>query len=129
EGLDCIDATARDARSEREAGEPRAIVDQDRAGAALAAVTAGLGAGEPDHLPQVVEQEQVVGYRVDAPAAVQVELENPRHLRAVRRGLLPASRVAIVRYCNCGHARHATEGLRRAHFVRPETGNRLHNPA
>src|SRR5262249_2424271 len=63
--------------------------DQDRAGAALAAVAAGLGAGEPDHLPQVVEQQQVVGNRVDAPAAVQVELEDPRHLRAVRRGPAP----------------------------------------
>src|SRR5262249_371744 len=74
-----VDAPPLHAGRQGQAGEPRPVVDQHRAGAALAAVTTGLGAGEPDDLAQVIEQQQVVGNRVDPPAAVQDRFQNPGH--------------------------------------------------
>jgi len=53
--LDPAPATA--AASVRQ--ESRALIDQHRAGAALPAIAAGLGAGEPDNLAQVVEQQRL----------------------------------------------------------------------
>src|SRR5574338_877174 len=44
--LDRLDAVALDAGGERDAGKPRLAVDQHRAGAALPAVAALLGAGQ-----------------------------------------------------------------------------------
>ena len=46
-----VDAPARDARGERQAGEPRLVVDQHRAGAALAAVASRFCAGQADASP------------------------------------------------------------------------------
>src|SRR6185312_10422015 len=71
ERFDGIDALALDGRCERQAGERRFVVDQDRAGAAFAAVAAGLGAGEADLFAQVIEQQNIVGDRVGAVAPVQ----------------------------------------------------------
>ncbi len=48
------------------------VVDQHRAGAAFAAVAAGLGAGEADDLAQIVEQQQIVRHRVDAGRPLRV---------------------------------------------------------
>src|SRR5262249_22512481 len=45
----------------------------------FAAVTASLGAGEPDDLAQVIEQQQVVGNGIDAPAAVEGEFQDAGH--------------------------------------------------
>ena len=42
-----------------------------RAGAAFAAVAAGLGAGEADLFAQVIEQQNIVGDRIGAVAPVQ----------------------------------------------------------
>ena len=72
ETLDRLDAPAGAARDERDAREPRLSVDQHRARATLAAVAAALRAGEARVLAQVVEQQQRIGDRVLAEAAVDV---------------------------------------------------------
>ncbi len=77
--LDGVDALAGDCCRQRQARQRGLVVDQHRAGAALAAVAPGLGAGQADGLAQVVEQQPVVGDRVGAPAPVQRELENTCH--------------------------------------------------
>ena len=79
ERLHCVHPAARYARGQRQAGEARLVVHQHRAGAAFAAVAAGLGAGEADGLAQVVEEKAVAGDRVDAPAPVEGEFENSGH--------------------------------------------------
>ena len=71
ERLDGIDALALDGGRERQAVQSGFVVDQHRAGTALAAVAAGLGAGKADLLPQVIEQQNIVGDRIGAIAAVQ----------------------------------------------------------
>ena len=58
------------ARGERDARELRLAVDQHRAGAAFAAVAAALGAGEPQRLAQIVEQQRVIRDRILAVPAV-----------------------------------------------------------
>ena len=80
ERLDRIDPRALDACHKREAGEPRDVVDEHGAGAALAAVTSGLGPGQPDDFPQIIEQQQVVRDRIDPRAAVEYEFKNPGHV-------------------------------------------------
>jgi len=69
ERLDRIDPGALDACRKREAREPRHVVDEHRAGAAFAAVASGFGSGQPDHFPQIIEQQQVVRDRIDPRAA------------------------------------------------------------
>ena len=76
ERFDGIDALAGDAGRKREAGQARLVVDQHGAGAALAAVAAGFCSGQADDFPQIVQQQQIVGHRVHARAAVERELEN-----------------------------------------------------
>ena len=67
------------ARGKRQARQDLAIIDQHGAGAAFAAVASGLRAGESHHLAQIVEQQQVVGHRIDPPAVVERELEQSGH--------------------------------------------------
>ncbi len=55
----------------------RLVVDQHRAGAAFAAVAAGLGAGQADLLAQVVEQQDIVGDRIGAVAPVEPAFKQP----------------------------------------------------
>ena len=69
--LDRLDRLVLHGGGQRQAGEPRLAVDQHRAGAAFAAVAAGLGAGEADFLAQVIEQQNIVGDRVGTVAPVQ----------------------------------------------------------
>ena len=59
--------------SQRDAGQPRLVVDQHRAGAALAAVAALLGAGQLQVIAQHLEQQRVVGHRHLVGAAVDVQ--------------------------------------------------------
>ena len=66
-----VDAPAGDARRERQAGEPRRVVDQHRAGAALAAVASRFCAGEADEFPQIIQQQKIVRHRIDARPAVE----------------------------------------------------------
>ena len=66
-----------DGRGQREAGQRRFVVDQHGAGAAFAAVAAGLGAGEADFFAQEIEQQDVVGDRVGAVTPVERELKKP----------------------------------------------------
>ena len=66
-----------DGRRQRQAGQRAAVVDQHRAGAAFAAVAAGLGAGQAHFLAQIIEQQHIVGDRVGAVAAVERELKQP----------------------------------------------------
>ena len=68
------------ALGEREAGQPRLVVDQHRTGAAFAAIAAGLCAGETDYFPQIVQQQQVVGRRIGARPAVKGEFEEACHV-------------------------------------------------
>ena len=49
-----------DARSERQAGQPRLIVDQHGAGAAFAAVATRFRSGQPDDFPQIIQQQHIV---------------------------------------------------------------------
>src|SRR5262249_16938411 len=79
EPLDGVDAPSRDAGCQREAGEARLVVDEPGAGAALPGVAAGLGAGKADDFAQIVEQQQVVGDRIDAAAAVEGEFQDAGH--------------------------------------------------
>ena len=55
--LDRFDVTALAAHSERNAGWHGFAVDQDRAGAALAAIATGLHAGEMRDVAQIVDQQ------------------------------------------------------------------------
>src|SRR6516225_9682898 len=66
-------------RSKREARQSRLVVDEYGAGAALAAVAAGFCSSEPDDFPQIVQQQQIIGHRIDAAAAVENKLENAAH--------------------------------------------------
>ena len=77
ERLDGVDAPALHGRRQREAGQHRLVVDQHRAGAAFAAVAAGLGAGKPDLLAQVIEQQDIVGDRVGAVTPIERALKQP----------------------------------------------------
>ena len=55
----------------------RLVVDQDRAGAAFAAIAAGLGPGEADLFAQIIEQQNVVGDRIGAVTAVEPAFKQP----------------------------------------------------
>src|SRR4029077_2783481 len=79
ERFDGVDAAAVDCGGERQARQPRRIVDQHGAGAALAAVAARFRSGQSDVFPQIIQQQNVVGNRVGAGAAVERELQNARH--------------------------------------------------
>ncbi len=95
ERLDGVDALARDRRRQRQAGQRRLVVDQHRAGAAFAAVAAGLGAGQAQLLAQEIEQQHVVRHRLAAVAAVERERKQPA------QAFLPSrrefeSRIALI---------------------------------
>jgi hypothetical protein len=63
----------------RQAGQARRIIDQHRASAAFAAVTAGFRSGQSDHFPQIVQQQEIVRNRVGPRAAIERKLKNARH--------------------------------------------------
>ena len=48
--------------------------------AAVAAVAAGFCSSEADDFPQIVQEQQVIGHRIDAPAPVEREFDNACHL-------------------------------------------------
>jgi hypothetical protein len=52
------------------------VIHQHGAGAAFAAVAAGFCSSQADDFPQIIQQQQIVGHRVHARAAVERELEN-----------------------------------------------------
>src|SRR6516164_383619 len=79
ERFDRVDALTVHAGSERETRQSRLVVDQHGARAALAAVAAGFCSSEADDFPQIVQQQQVIGHRIDAAAAVEDKLENAAH--------------------------------------------------
>ncbi len=79
ERLDGLDAASFEGVGEAQAGQHGLVIDQHRTGAAFAAVTAGLGSGEADHLAQVIEQQDVVGDRVLAFPSVQREGQDLAH--------------------------------------------------
>ena len=77
--FDGVDAVAVDHCRERQTRQPRLIVNQHRAGAALATVAARFRAGQADDFPQIVQQQHVIRYRIAACAAVERQLKNARH--------------------------------------------------
>src|SRR5215470_54923 len=79
ERFDGVDALTVHGRREREARQSRLVVDEHGAGAALAAVTTSFCSSESDDFPQIVQQQQIIGHRVDAAAAVENKLENAGH--------------------------------------------------
>ena len=46
---------------------------------ALAAVATSFCSSETDDFPQIVQQQQIIGHRIDAAAAVENKLENAGH--------------------------------------------------
>jgi hypothetical protein len=64
-----------------------ASVKQDRRGvsstktvqAAFTAITTGFRSGQANDFPQIVQQQQIIGHRIDAAAAVENELKNAGH--------------------------------------------------
>jgi hypothetical protein len=60
ETLDGLDVAPFASHRERDAGWDRLAVDQHCAGAALAAVTAGLDAGETGNMAKIVDQQQIL---------------------------------------------------------------------
>ena len=92
-----FDALALHGRREREAGQRRLVVDQHRAGAAFAAVAAGLGAGEPDLFAQVIEQQNVVGDRVGAVTAIEPAFKQTgQAFRSLERALTARFVIIVV---------------------------------
>ena len=73
--LDGVDTLAADCRREREARQCRLVVDQHGAGAAFAAIAAGLCAGEPNLFTQVVEQQNIIADRIGAVTAIEPALQ------------------------------------------------------
>ena len=78
ERFDGVHTLAMDATREREARQPRLVVDQHGASAALAAVAARFCSSEADDFPQIVQQQQIVGHRIHARETVERKLENAR---------------------------------------------------
>src|SRR5205085_167775 len=56
QALDRLHASAVGLHSQNSAGLDRLAVDEDGAGAALAGVAAHVGAGQPEHIAQVVDK-------------------------------------------------------------------------
>src|SRR5215471_761904 len=79
ERFDGVDALTVHAGREREARQSRLVVDEYGAGAALAAVATSFCSSETDDFPQIVQQQQIIGHRIDAAAAVENKLENAGH--------------------------------------------------
>src|SRR5690242_12293408 len=75
--LDRVDALAVDSCCQRQARQRRAVLDQHRASPAFAAVASGFGAGEPYFFAQVIEQQNIVGNRIGAIAAVESAFKQP----------------------------------------------------
>jgi hypothetical protein len=70
-----FDTSPGNAVSQRTACQSRLIVHQNRAGTALATVAALLGAGQAEHLTQIVNQQHVVGHRVFTRSAIHRNAE------------------------------------------------------
>ena len=73
--FDGLDAASFAAHGERDAGWYRLAVDQDRAGAALAAVATGLRARQMGDVAQVIDQQIAIGDGVFAPAPVELQAQ------------------------------------------------------
>src|SRR5262249_48631345 len=111
---DGVDALTAHGRREREARQSRFVVDQHGAGAAFAAVAAGFCSSEADDFPQIVQQQYVIGHRVDAAAAVENELENARHACGSHTPFGPPFNGGIARALASPRAR---PGMKRTHLM------------
>ena len=76
EPLDGLHGAAVATDRKRNAGWHRLAVEEHGAGAALAAVTAGLGSRETDGLAQVVNEQLILGDRVLAPAPIEPQAQD-----------------------------------------------------
>jgi hypothetical protein len=77
QAFDGLDAAFVAARGKRYARGYRFAIDQDRAGAAFAAVASGLYAGQARDIAQVIYKQLIFRHRVFTPATIEFQLEQP----------------------------------------------------
>jgi hypothetical protein len=87
--FDGIDALAANTRGQRQARQPRLIVDQHGARAAFAAITPRLCSSEPYDFPQIIQQQHIVRDRINARATIERQFEQACHI---------SSNMNVVRY-------------------------------
>jgi hypothetical protein len=71
-GLDRASLTA---RGKRNAGWHRFSINQDQAGSAFAAVTAGFHAGQIGGISEIIDEQKIVCDGVLAPATIELNFE------------------------------------------------------
>src|SRR5262245_52088923 len=112
ERFDRVDPLALHGRRQREAREHRLVVNQHRAGAALAAVAPGFSAGQSDLLAQVIEQQNIIGDRIGAVAAIESAFKQTGHaFRPLKRAICALS---CCRCSNISPTARRPEGLLKA---------------